>query len=73
MWMLENQNKGLKVPDELPYDYILNIAKPYLGRFVSEVSDWTPLKNYQIFFKENPLGYLDKKNIWCFQNFLFKH
>jgi homospermidine synthase len=72
MWMIENPHRGVCVPDDLPYDHILNIAKPYLGRFVSEASDWTPLKNYRVFFKENPHAYLDKKNIWCFNNFLFK-
>ena len=72
MWMIENPNKGVRVPDELPYDYILKRAIPYLGKFISEASDWTPFKNYQIFFKENPAAYLDKKNPWCFQNFLFK-
>ncbi|MDD5617674.1 MAG: homospermidine synthase, partial [Candidatus Omnitrophica bacterium] len=71
-WMLENQNKGVCLPDDLPYDYILNIAKPYLGRFVSEPSDWTPFKNYQIFFRENTNSYLDKKNFWSFKNFIFK-
>lgn len=73
MWMLENQNKGVCLPDDLPYEYILDIAKPYLGRFVSESSDWTPFKNYQIFFKENPKSYMDKKSPWVFKNFLFKH
>jgi homospermidine synthase len=72
MWMIENPNKGVRVPDELPYDYILKRAIPYLGKFISEASDWTPFKNYQIFFKENPAAYLDKKNPWCFQNFLFR-
>lgn len=72
MWMIENPNKGICLPDDLPHDYVLGIAKPYLGRLVSEPSDWTPLKNYQVFFKENPWAYLDKKNIWCFQNFRFK-
>lgn len=72
MWMIENPHKGVHVPDDLPYDYILGIAKPYLGKFVSEPSDWTPLKNYRVFFKENPHAYLDKKNVWCFNNFLFK-
>jgi homospermidine synthase len=73
MWMIENPHKGVCVPDELPYDYILERAKPYLGRLVSEPSDWTPFKNYQIFFKENPHSFLDKKNPWSFRNFLFKH
>ncbi|MCX5715999.1 MAG: saccharopine dehydrogenase NADP-binding domain-containing protein [Candidatus Omnitrophica bacterium] len=72
MWMLENPNKGVCLPDDLPHDYILDIARPYLGKFISEASDWTPLKNYQIFFKENPNAYLDKKNIWSFKNFLFR-
>lgn len=72
MWMIENPSKGLCVPDDLPHDYVLNIAKPYLGRFVSEASDWTPFTNFKMFFKENPNSYLDKKNMWCFKNFLFR-
>jgi len=71
MWMLENPQKGLCMPDDLPYEYILNIARPYLGQLVSMPSEWTPIKNYQIFFKENPSLCLDKKNIWSFNNFLF--
>lgn len=71
MWMLENPQKGVCVPDDLPYEYILGIARPYLGQFVSAPSDWTPLKNYQIFFKENPNLCPDRKNIWAFKNFLF--
>jgi homospermidine synthase len=72
MWMIENPRRGLLLPDDLPHDYVLRIAKPYLGNFISEASDWTPLSNYQIFFKENPESRLDTKNIWCFRNFLFK-
>lgn len=72
MWMIENPHKGLCLPDDLPYDYILSIAKPYLGGFISEASDWTPFKNYKVFFKENPKAYLDKEHPWCFSNFLFR-
>lgn len=72
MWMIENPNKGICLPDDLPHDHILNIAKPYLGKLLSIPSDWTPAKNYQVFFKENPGAYLDTKNLWCFQNFLFR-
>ena len=72
MWMLENPNEGVCEPDDISHEYILDIAKPYLGRFVSESSEWTPLKNYQVFFRENPGAYLDKRNMWSFSNFLFK-
>ncbi|MDP3790496.1 MAG: saccharopine dehydrogenase C-terminal domain-containing protein [Candidatus Omnitrophota bacterium] len=72
MWMIENPDKGVNAPDDLPHEYILNIAKPYLGKLVSEPSDWTPLKNYRVFFKENHSAHLDKRNIWAFKNFLFK-
>ncbi|MDD5086083.1 MAG: saccharopine dehydrogenase C-terminal domain-containing protein [Candidatus Omnitrophica bacterium] len=72
MWMIENPNKGWCIPDDLPHDYVLKIAKPYLGRLVSEPSDWTPFKNYKVFFKENASAHLDKKNMWVFNNFLFK-
>lgn len=72
MWMIENPNEGYCIPDDLPHDYVLNVAKPYLGNFVSEASDWTPASNYTIFFKENKAQQLDTKNMWCFQNFLFK-
>jgi homospermidine synthase len=71
-WLLENPQEGLKTPDELPYEEILATAKPYLGKSLSIPSSWTPFSNYQIFFRENPAAHLDKKNPWCFDNFLFK-
>ena len=72
MWMIENPKKGVRLPDDIPYRYVLDIAEPYLGKFVSQAYDWTPLSNYRIFFKENKATKLDTKNIWCFQNFLCK-
>jgi homospermidine synthase len=50
---------------------VLKIAKPYLGRFISTPSDWTPLKNRKVYFKENPANKLDKEDVWQFKNFLF--
>jgi len=73
MWAIENPRRGVVEPEDLPNDYVMHIAKPYLGKFISEPSDWTPFTNYQVLFKENPNAYLDKKNPWCFKNFLFKH
>ena len=72
MWMVENPEEGICWPEDLPHEYVLGIAKPYLGQLISVQSDWTPFTNYQIFFMENPDSYLDKKNPWSFNNFLFK-
>jgi homospermidine synthase len=70
MWMLENPNEGVRVPDELPHDYILGIAKPYLGRWISKASDWTPLKDRDTTFDGYNKPDLDKKDPWQFKNFL---
>ncbi len=69
-WMLENPRMGVCLPDDLPHDYVLNVAKPYLGKIVSKPYDWTPLKNRRIFFKENPEAKPDS-DPWQFKNFLF--
>jgi len=71
MWMLENPRKGFCLPDDLPHEYILKIAKPYLGKFISKHYDWTPLKNKKIFFKENPASKGDQEDAWQFKNFVF--
>ena len=70
-WMLENPRRGVCLPDDLPHDYVLKIAKPYLGKIVSKPCDWTPLKNRKVFFKENPDAKADKEDPWQFKNFLF--
>jgi homospermidine synthase len=72
MWMIENPEQGVLVPDELPHDYILDIAKPYLGRWISKSSDWTPLRDMPNAFKGYNKPDLDLKDPWQFKNFLFK-
>ena len=71
MWMIEHPNKGFCLPDDLPHEFVLDIAKPYLGTFSSEPSDWTPLKNRAVYFKENPANNYDREDVWQFKNFLF--
>jgi homospermidine synthase len=72
MWMIENPEQGVLVPDELPHDYILDISKPYLGRWISKSSDWTPLRDMPNAFKGYNKPDLDLKDPWQFKNFLFK-
>jgi len=70
MWMIENPKKGVCVPDDLPHEYILGISKPYLGPFMSEAVDWTPLQNRQNLYLE--YGYTPPKDedVWQFSTFL---
>jgi len=69
-WMVENPARGVCVPDDLPHDYILGIARPYLGELISIPSDWTPLKNYANHFRGYNHPDIDLDDPWQFKNFL---
>ena len=70
MWMIENPGRGVVVPDELPHEYVLKVAKPYLGKFISRASDWTPLKHYTNAFEGHNNPNIDPTDPWQFKNFL---
>jgi homospermidine synthase len=70
MWMIENPAKGVCVPDDLPHEYILKIARPYLGKWISKPSDWTPLKHYTNAFNGHNRPQIDRDDPWQFKNFL---
>ena len=70
MWMIQNPDQGVVVPDELPHEYILKIAKPYLGKWISKPSDWTPLKHYANAFNGYNHPNIDRSDVWQFKNFL---
>lgn len=69
LWMIENPQKGVVVPDDLPHDFILEVSKPYLGRFISTRSDWTPLKQLKNYFGKELTLDIDLKDPWQFKNF----
>jgi homospermidine synthase len=69
MWMIENPNEGVLVPDQLPWKYVLNIAKDYLGEMRSVAVDWEPLKTRNDLYKgQNGREYANDP--WQFSNFL---
>jgi homospermidine synthase len=70
MWMIQNPAKGVCVPDDLPHEYILKIAKPYLGKWISKPADWTPLKHYTNAFQGHNNPGIDDSDPWQFKNFL---
>jgi len=70
VWMIQNPRRGVCVPDDLPHDTVLDISKPYLGRFISTPSDWTPLKHYANAFSGYNKPSVDPADPWQFKNFL---
>jgi homospermidine synthase len=70
MWMVENPDRGVCSPDDLPHEYVLKIASPYLGKSLSISSGWTPLKNYVNHFHGYHEPNLDYDDPWQFKNFL---
>ncbi len=70
MWTIDNPKRGVCLPDDLPHDYILDIAAPYLGELHSRPYNWTPLKNRKVFFPENPAHKINTKDPWQFRCFV---
>jgi len=71
MWMIKNPQKGFCVPDDLPYEEVLEVAKLYLGPFVSQPTDWTPLKNrVDLYEKFNDRPRPKAEDVWQFETFL---
>ncbi|MFH1024946.1 MAG: saccharopine dehydrogenase C-terminal domain-containing protein [Planctomycetota bacterium] len=70
LWMMENPERGVCVPDDLPHDFVLKIARPYLGKFISRASDWTPLKHRRNVFRGFNRDDIDTRDPWQFKNFL---
>jgi homospermidine synthase len=70
LWMIANPNEGYMNPEHLPHEFILQVAKPYLGTYISQPFDWSPLKNYYNEFAGYNRPRIDKDDVWQFTNFL---
>jgi homospermidine synthase len=71
-WMIQNPERGVVFPEDLPHDFVLDLARPYLGRFISTPSDWTPLKDLPRTFEKYSSPDFDFSDPWQFKNFLVK-
>lgn len=65
VWAYKNPDRGYIEPDYLPFDFVLNIAKQYLGPVVGVQTDWNPLQNRHSLYNQN----LDRSDVWNFENF----
>lgn len=64
IWAIENPNSGVREPEEIDHERILEIAGPYIEPMVGAYSDWTPLKDRSRLFSED----MDTSDPWQFKN-----
>lgn len=65
IWAMENPWNHVTEPDDIPFERINELAKPYLGEIAGVYSDWTPLKDRGVLFPED----VDASDPWQFKNF----
>ena len=65
VWVLEHPWEGIVEAEEIDFQRVLEIARPYLGEMVGVYSDWTPLQGRGSLFEED----LDCSDPWQFKNF----
>ena len=64
VWALEHPREGVVEPEEMDYERVLEVARPYLGDIVGVYGDWTPLIGRERLFPED----LDHEDPWQFKN-----
>jgi homospermidine synthase len=69
-WLLDNPSEGVCLPDDLPHEEILAHARPYLGPFVSQAVDWTPLQRWADPFAGYGRPRPQPEDVWQFSTFL---
>jgi len=58
LWLLDNQNLGIVEPEDIDYEAIIEIAKPYLGEIFGQYTEWNATDSPQ--------------SEWQFSDFIFK-
>jgi len=64
-WALNNPNLGYVEPEDMDYNYILDIAKPYLCKLVFAETDWRPEIDKTDLFPRK----IDEKHLNSLSNF----
>ncbi len=69
-WMLTSPREGVRVPDELPWRDVLEVAMPYVGTLWSGPLEWDPVSAHTDWFDQWAGNTLDAEDPWQFTNFL---
>jgi homospermidine synthase len=60
IWAIERPRQGIVEPEEMDFERVLQIARPYLGDVVGVYGDWSPLDGRERLFPED----LDRDDPW---------
>lgn len=63
-WAIRHPAAGVVEPDDLDHEFVLHVARPYLGELVGVYGDWTPLRARGWPFSED----VDGEDPWQFVN-----
>lgn len=72
LYMVEHPSEGVLLPDDLPHDAVLDVARPYLGPFVSERSGWDPVRSWKDAFEGFGLPKPPEGDRWQLASFLVR-
>ena len=65
VWAVRNPARGVVDPEQMPFDALNDLCRPYLGELVGVYSDWTPLHGRASLFPQD----IDGDDPWQFRNF----
>lgn len=43
VWAMEHPDRGIVEPEQMDYERVLEVARPYLGTLIGQQTDWTPV------------------------------
>jgi homospermidine synthase len=64
-WAMQNPERGIVDAEEMDHEFLMDIARPYLGEMIGEYTDWTPVQGRGKLFPEK----FDAEDPWQFENF----
>ena len=68
-WLIRTPHEGVRVPDELPWRQVLDVALPYVGTTWSGPLDWDPVSTRSDWFDKWAGRFIDHDDPWQFTNF----
>jgi len=65
VWAIENPARGIVEPEDMDFQRVMEVARPYLGELAGVFGTWSPLEGRGELFPED----LDEADPWQFKNF----